>query len=148
MHVEVLRKGQPLAFDLHYPNRDAAGAQSSQQSAGSARHPVGSVIGLPSDTQAAPPAAVHFGFQVRPVIHDDIVPLALTNAQGLVVVSVENGGLADTMGILAGDVILKVNGADVGDLSHFKQLIHSDTVTIFNVWRKGKTLELTVPQSM
>jgi hypothetical protein len=97
-----------------------------------------------SDT---PPASVRFGFQVRPVIQDDMAPLALTKAQGLVVVSVENGGLADTMGILAGDVILAINGADVGNMQQFSQLIHSGPVSTFRVWRKGQTVELTVPQN-
>jgi hypothetical protein len=105
------------------------------------------VPNAPDQTPAAPPANVHFGFEVRPVIQDDRTPLALTNTQGLVVVSVENGSLADTMGILAGDVILAVNGAEVSDMQHFSQLIHNGAVTTFNVWRKGKTLLLTVPQS-
>jgi hypothetical protein len=148
VHVEVLRKGQPLAFDLHYPTQDAAIAQLRQHSAGSARHPVGSVVSLPTADQPAPPAGVHFGFQVRPVIQDDMAPLALTKAQGLVVVSVENGGLADTMGILAGDVILQLNGADVGDIDHFVQSIQGGAVKNFRIWRKGQTLELIVPRSL
>jgi hypothetical protein len=147
VHVEVLRKGQPLAFDLHYPTQDAAIAQLRQHSAGSARHPVGSVISLPTADQPAPPASVHFGFQVRPVIQDDMTPLALTKAQGLVVVSVENGGLADTMGILAGDVILAINGVDVGDLQQFAQTMRSGAARTFRIWRKGQALELTVPMS-
>jgi hypothetical protein len=97
---------------------------------------------------AAPPASVHFGFQVRPVLQDDMAPLALTKAQGLVVVSVENGGLADTMGILAGDVILQVNGAEVSDIDRFVQSIQSGAVKSFLVWRKGQTLELIVPRSL
>ena len=52
------------------------------------------------------------------------------------------------MGILAGDVILQVNGADVGDMQHFRQLIHDGAVSTFRVWRKGQTVDLTVPQSM
>jgi hypothetical protein len=40
-----------------------------------------------------------------------------------------------------------VNGAEVSDMQHFSQLIHNGAVTTFNVWRKGKTLLLTVPQS-
>jgi serine protease Do len=148
VHVEVLRKGQPLAFDLHYPTQDAAMVQLRQHSAGSARHPVGSVISLPTADQPAPPTGVHFGFQVRPVIQDDMAPLALTKAQGLVVVGVENGGLADTMGILAGDVILQLNGADVGNMQQFVQTIRSGAATSFRVWRKGQTVELTVPMSM
>jgi hypothetical protein len=149
IHVEILRKkSQSLALDLHYPNQDAAMAQLRQHSAGSARHPVGSVISVPTADQPAPPANVHFGFQVRPVIQDDMAPLALTKAQGLVVVSVENGSLADTMGILAGDVILQLNGADVGDIDHFVQSIQSGAVKNFRVWRKGQTMELIVPRSL
>jgi S1-C subfamily serine protease len=56
-------------------------------------------------------------------------------------------GLADTMAIHAGDVILQVNGADVGDRQHFSQLIRSGAVTTIDIWRKGKALKLTVPQS-
>ena len=96
---------------------------------------------------AAPPAGVHFGFLVRPVIEDDIAFLALTNTQGLVVASVEDGSLADTMGILAGDVILAVNGAEVGDMQLFAQTMRGGTIKTFRVWRKGQALELTVPMS-
>jgi len=85
---------------------------------------------------------------VRPVIADDMAPMALTKAQGLVVVSVENGGLADTMGILAGDVILQLNRVDVGDMHQFVQTIRSGAATSFRVWRKGQTVDLTVPQSL
>jgi S1-C subfamily serine protease len=82
------------------------------------------------------------------VIADDLAPLGLTQAKGIVVVSVLNGSLADAMGVLPGDVILQVNGADVGELQHFVQTLHSAAVSTFSVWRKGKTLVLTVPQSM
>ena len=148
VHVEVLHKGNSRTVDLHYLNLDANLAQLRQQSAGSARHPVGSVISLPTADQPTPPANVHFGFQVRPVIQDDMAPLQLTKAQGLVVVSVENGGLADTMGILAGDVILQLNGADVGNMQQFVQTVRSGAASSFRVWRKGQTVELTVPQSL
>ncbi|HTY64859.1 MAG TPA: PDZ domain-containing protein [Acidobacteriota bacterium] len=57
-------------------------------------------------------------------------------------------GLADTIATHAGDVILQVNGADVGEMQHFSQLIRSSAVTTINIWRKGKALELIVPQSM
>ena len=90
----------------------------------------------------------HFGFQVRPVIQNDMVRLALTKEQGIFVVSVEKGSMADITGILAGDVILQVNGADVGDMQHLSQLIHSGAIKTFIVRRKGKKLLLTVPQSM
>ena len=64
------------------------------------------------------------------------------------VVSVDKGSLADTTGILAGDVILHVDGVDAGNMQQFSQQIHSGAVSTFSVWRKGKMLELAVPQSM
>ncbi|HMD76683.1 MAG TPA: PDZ domain-containing protein [Terracidiphilus sp.] len=148
VHVEILRKNNTMAFDLNYPNPDAGVVQLRQQSAGSARHPVGSVIPVPEANPVAPSPGVHFGLQVRPVIQDDLAPLSLTKAQGIVVVSVENGSLADTTGLLAGDVILAVNGAEVGDLQQFVQTIRSGVAKSFRVWRKGQMLELTVPLSI
>jgi S1-C subfamily serine protease len=52
------------------------------------------------------------------------------------------------MGILAGDVILQLNGADVGNMQQFVQTIRSGAATSFRVWRKGQTVELAVPMSM
>ena len=101
-----------------------------------------------SRNAAAPSSGVHFGFQVRPVIQDDVAALGLTSTKGLVVTSVENGSLADTMGVLAGDVILQVNGADVGDMQQFVQTVRSGVARSFRVWRKGQTVDLTVPQSL
>jgi predicted metalloprotease with PDZ domain len=146
VHTEILRKGSPMSFDLRFPHPEVPAAQLRQQVANSAQQsePVPSAAPAP----AAPPSSVHFGFQVRPVIKDDMAPLMLTRAEGLVVVSVENGGLADTMGVLAGDVILQVNGADVGDINHFVQTIRSGAARSFRVWRKGQTIELSVPQSL
>jgi len=146
VHAEILRKSGPLTVDLHFPHPDVPAAQLRRQVANPAQQYEPTPSATPTPT--APPSSVHFGFQVRPVIQDDMAPLMLTKAEGLVVVSVENGSLADTMGVLAGDVILTANGAEVGDMQHFSQLIHAGAVTTFNVWRKGKTLVLTVPQSM
>jgi hypothetical protein len=136
VHVDIFRNHVPMSIDIHYSKQPVDVAKLQQQSAEFAQQP------------GAAPAGLHFGFQLRPVIADDLTPLMLPKAQGLVVVSVENGSLADTMGVLAGDVILLVNGADAGGLPHFKQLAHDGAITTFSVWRKGKTLELTVPQSI
>jgi hypothetical protein len=146
VRTEILRKSGPLTVDLRYPHNEVPAAQLRQQVANPAQQNAAEPSAAPAS--AAPPSGVHFGIQVRPVIQDDMAPLGLAKAQGLVVVSVENGSLADTMGILAGDVILQVNGADVGDMQHFRQLIHDGAVSTFRVWRKGQTVDLTVPQSM
>jgi S1-C subfamily serine protease len=145
VHVEILRKSGPLTIDLRYPHNEVPAAQLRQQVANPAQQNAAAPSAAPA---AAPPASVHFGFQVRPVIQDDLAPLALTKAQGFVVVSVEKGGLANTMEITAGDVILAVNGVEIGDMQQFVQTVRSGAATSFRIWRKGKTLELTVPMSM
>jgi len=146
VHAEMLRKNGPLTVDLRFPHLEAPAAQLRQQVANPAQQNAATPSVAPAP--AAPPTGVHFGFQVRSVIQDDMVPLALTKTQGLVVVSVEKSGLADAMGILAGDVILAMNGAEVSDMQQFSQTIRSGAASSFRVWRKGKSLELTVVQSM
>jgi hypothetical protein len=146
VHAEILRKSGPLTVDLHFPHSEVPAAQLRRQVANPAQQYEPTPSATP--TPAAPPSSVHFGFQVRPVIKDDMAPLMLTKAEGLVVVSVENGGLADTMGVLAGDVILQVNGEQVSDINHFVQTIRSGAARSFRVWRKGQTIELSVPQSL
>jgi len=146
VHAEILRKSGPLTVDLHYPHNEIPAAQLRQQVANPAQQNAAEPSAAPAP--ATPPSGVHLGIQVRPVIQDDMTPLQLTKAQGLVVVGVENGGLADTMGILAGDVILQLNGSDVGDMQQFVQTVRSGAAKTFRVWRKGQTVDLTVPMSM
>ena len=146
VRAEILRKSGPLTVDLRFPRNEAPAAQLRQQVANPTQQNTAEPSAAPAP--AAPSSGVHFGFNIRPVIQDDMAPLALTKAQGFVVVGVENGGLADTMGILAGDVILQLNGADVGNMQQFVQTIRSGAASSFRVWRKGQTLELTVPLSI
>ena len=143
VRAEILRKNGPVTVDLRIPHLEAPPAQLRQQAANP-----GQQNEAAAPAPAAPPSGVHFGIQVRPVIADDMAPLQLTKAQGLVVVSVENGGTGDTMGILAGDVILQLNGADVGNMQQFVQTIRSGAASSFRIWRKGQTVELAVPVSM
>ena len=151
VHLEVLRKNNSMAFDLHYPNPDANVAQLREQTAPSARHPVGSVIQLPSDagTQAAPSApGQRLGARVRAVTDADVTAFGLPKAKGVVVTSVEKGGLADEMQMETGDVIVEANGSEIGDVDFLGQFVRSGAAKSFKVWRKGKSVELTVPQSM
>lgn len=146
VHAELLRKSGPLSVDLRFPHPEVPASQLRQQVANPAQQNAAAPSATPTPT--ASPSGVHFGFQVRPVIQDDMAPLGLTQTKGLVVVSVENGSLADTMGILPGDVILALNGAEIRDLQQFVQTLRSGAATSFRVWRKGQTVELTVPMSM
>jgi serine protease Do len=146
VRAEILRKSGPMTVDLSFPHPEVPAAQLRQQVANPGQQNAAEPSAAPAP--AAPPSGVRLGIQVRPVIADDMAPLQLTKAQGLVVVSVENGGLADTMGVLAGDVILQLNGADVSDMQQFVQIVRSGAARSFRVWRKGQTVELTVPQSL
>lgn len=158
VHVEILRKGNTKAFDLHYSNPDANLAQLRLQSAGSARHPVGSVIPVPEVNQGAPPApdasqpappsGFRLGVRVRAVTDADVAAMGLTNAKGVVVTGVEKGSLAEEMQMEVGDAVLAVNGSDIVDADTFAQLVRNGAAKSFRVWRKGKMLELTVPQSL
>ncbi len=148
VHLEVLRKGQSLAFDLHYANQEATIAQLRQKSAVAGRHPVGSVVANPEVSQAAPPSVQRFGFQVRAVMDSDVIPLRLSKPKGIVVVMVDKGGLAEGMGIRSGDVILEVNDSEIGDLQFFSQFVRSGAAKSFRIWREGQTITVVVPESM
>ena len=158
VHLEVLRKNNSMAFDVHYPNPDEGVAQLRQQSApsGSARHPVGSIIAVPGSaptapstaSPAAPPADFHLGAHVRAVTASDVTALGLADSKGVLVTGVEKGSLAEEMQMQSGDVIQAVNGSEIGDVDSFAQIVRSGAAKSFSVWRKGQTLELTVPLSM
>jgi hypothetical protein len=150
VHVEVLRKGQSLALDLHYANPNAGVAQLRQKTSAVARHPVGSVVQVPADASApaAPASPIRLGFQVRAVTEADVTALGLLKSKGAVVTGVEKGGLADQMQIQIEDVIVEVNGSEIGDVDFLGQFVRSGAAKSFRVWRKGQFLQLTVPQSM
>ena len=76
------------------------------------------------------------------------LPFGLPKPKGAVVTSVEKGGLADEMQMQVGDVIVEVNGSEIGDVDFLGQFVRSGSAKSFKVWRKGKSVELTVPQSM
>src|ERR1039457_3195369 len=123
--VEVLHRGNSRTVDLHYLNPDADIALLRQKSAGSARHPVGSVISVPEVNQAAPPApevsqaappsTFRLGVRVRAVTDSDVIAMGLLKPKGVVVTGVEKGGLAEEMQMQIGDVIVEVNGSEIGD---------------------------------
>ena len=70
------------------------------------------------------------------------LPEALTRAlggdqeQGLLIVSVEAGGPADTAGIILGDVILAIDGEGVGQVEHLQERLTGDRV--------GKTVPVRI----
>jgi hypothetical protein len=148
VHVEALRKGQSLALDLHYANPNENVAQLRKQSSQSARHPAGSVVQGPPEASVTSQPSIRLGARVRAVTDADLVAFGLANAKGVVVTSIEKGGLADEMQMQIGDVIVEVNGSEIGDVDFLGQFVHSGAAKSFRVWRKGQSLQLTMPQSM
>jgi len=148
VHVEILRKNNSMTFDLHYPNPDTEVAQLQQKSTGSARHPVGSIVQVPGGGQTAPAPEFHLGIRVRAVTDADATSFGLPKLKGVVVTFVEKGGLGEEMQMQIGDVLLAVNGSEIGDVDFFTQFVRSGAAKSFRVWRKGQALDLTIPQSM
>ncbi len=67
-------------------------------------------------------------------------------ASGLLVASVESGSRADKAGFKAGDVVTKVNGHKIHEMSDFHDELSEsrDSVAQIEVVRKGKTLTLSM----
>jgi len=148
LHAEILRKGNAMQLDLHYPHVAVDAAALRQQIADLAA-PNAPQPGAAASGGAAPPrGGFHLGIGIRPVADSDLTALGLPKPEGLLVTKVEKGSIADDMQLQVGDVILQADGADVGDIDSFGKLVHSGAVKSFKVWRKGQTLDLAVSQSM
>ncbi len=66
--------------------------------------------------------------------------------QGVVVISVEDGSLADEMGLQEGDVILEINRKKIETLKHFEKAMKDANVEkgiLFHIHRKGSSFYLT-----
>jgi serine protease Do len=71
----------------------------------------------------------------------------LKKAGGALVASVENGSPAAKAGLKSGDVVLKIDGVDIGsslDLSSRVSTMKPGTAAQLEIWRDGKAREVTV----
>lgn len=93
-------------------------------------------------------SGLRLGIMARDVTQADATSLAPTKLRGILVMSVEKGGLADVMQLQVGDVILEVNGSEVAHADAFAQLMRGGSAKRIKVWRKSESVELVVPQSM
>ncbi len=150
VRVEILRKNSPMALDLAFPNVavDAAGLR--KQVADLAQSSTAPAPAAPS-SGAAPArgnGGFHLGISVRALIDSDLPTVVLPKPQGVLITKVEKDSVANEMQMQVGDVVLQVNGADIADSDAFAQLVRSGAAKTFRIWRKGQSLDLSVPQSM
>ena len=148
VHIEAQYKGRSGTAELHFPHVDANGPQLQCQLADLTRHGAASPSAAPSQAAAPPAPGQRLGARVRAVTDADVAALGLPKAKGIVVTSIEKGGLADEMQMQIGDVIFEVNGSEVGDVDFLGQFMRSGAAKSFRAWRKGQSVQLTVPQSM
>ena len=83
------------------------------------------------------------GVQLQELTFDLATSLGLKEPKGALVAAVQNGGPADTSGIMPGDVVLSVNDQAIQSTADLARLIGQSkpgsTISL-QVWRNGKTL--------
>ena len=83
----------------------------------------------------------------NPITKDLAESLGLPNTKGALIDSVEKDAPADKAGILAQDIVLKVNGKQIDsniDLSRTIGNTPPGTKVVMSIWRKGGMKEITV----
>ncbi len=93
-----------------------------------------------ADPQSMKPS---FGIAARPLTESDIKTAGFSSPEGLWVLGVKQGSIADRLRIKADDIILEVNGTVFKNNDEFKKLISESAVTEVKVFRSGKTIILT-----
>lgn len=87
------------------------------------------------------------GVQIGPVSDEIGDVLGLGDARGALVSAVEPDGPAADAGVISGDVILNFDGNDIKHMTDLPRLVGATkpgTKTNMEVWRKGKTVKLSV----
>lgn len=87
------------------------------------------------------------GVLIGPVSKDAAEALSLPNDKGALVQSVEKDGPAEKAGLLAQDIILKINGKLMDSNSDVVRTIANmapATKVVMTIWRKGSTRDISV----
>jgi serine protease Do len=87
------------------------------------------------------------GVQIGEVTNDVASAIGLPKAEGALVSSVEGDSPADTAGVQPGDVIIKFNDRAIARWSDLPRMVGETkpgTVAPLQVWRKGKSVTLSV----
>lgn len=94
---------------------------------------------------AAPPGSGRFGVAIRGLSRADARAAGLGDRSAVLVTNVAAGGRADMAGLRSGDIVLAVDGRDVGDAADVEErvlaLVPGKAFAV-RVWRDGQVLEL------
>jgi len=87
------------------------------------------------------------GIGIQPVTSDLAQSIGMKAARGILVNSVNAGGPAEKAGLKTGDVILQLNGKDVGDANEFRNRIAATapgTEVTLSIWRNDAQQQIRV----
>ncbi len=92
------------------------------------------------------------GVSIQPVSEDMAKQLGLSKAQGVVIAQIEAGSPAAQAGLQAGDVVTKINGANVESVRDFARYIGDSkpgTHLQLDIWREARSqnIEMTVGEA-
>ena len=99
----------------------------------------------PSREEVSPRKSVQLGAEVVEVTPQLRDRYKLPDATGVMVVNVETGSVAESMGLQQGDLILEVNRKKITDIKVWENATNARAKTIVAlVWREGSTFFATV----
>ena len=96
-----------------------------------------------TQSQTTPPKG--FGIALRPLGVEEVKTLGLDNANGFMVIGVQNGSAADLLQIKPNDVLLAVNGVDITSAAQLQDLMTKGSIKTVKVSRVGNAIMLEAP---
>ena len=99
---------------------------------------------VPSRENAEPQKSIQLGAEVVEVSPQLRSRYKLPDAAGVMVINVEEGSVAESMGLQQGDMILEVNRKKISDIKVWENAANARAKTIVAlVWREGSTFFAT-----
>lgn len=91
-------------------------------------------------TEQAKPPSKGFGIQLRLMDETELKTLGLQRSVGFLVVSVSKGSAAEAMQLKVNDVVLAINGVDIGSTQQLIELMGKGPIIAVKYWRDGAEL--------
>lgn len=146
IHIDGLRNGAPIKFELAVKPAFTPEAAHKLQAGAAALAEQGN--GASQAASGAPVGGVKLGIRARNLTDEDARAAKLGQTHGVLVESVEQGSLAETMKMQPGDIVVEMNGIQVSSLDDFRKMLQAGAVTSITVWRAAAAVQLEVPASL